>query len=62
MDNNAIKKLKERNFSSLQAIEKYVLANYKVDAEKLSPFIKDANVLSVDSVQTKGKGASGCER
>lgn len=32
--------MKERNSSSLQAIKKYVLANYQVDAEKLSPFIK----------------------
>lgn len=62
MVNNAIKSLKERGGSSLQAIKKYVSANYKVDAEKLSPFIKKylkAGVASGGLVQTKGKGASG---
>lgn len=62
MVNNAIKNLKERGGSSLQAIKKYVSANYKVDAEKLSPFIKKylkAAVASGGLVQTKGKGASG---
>nr|CAH7730838.1 unnamed protein product [Callosobruchus chinensis] len=37
---NAIKGLKERGGSSLQAIKKYIAANYKVDAEKVAPFIK----------------------
>lgn len=62
MVNNAIKNLKERGGSSLQAIKKYISANYKVDAEKLSPFIKKylkAAVASGGLVQTKGKGASG---
>lgn len=62
MVNNAIKNLKERGGSSLQAIKKYVAANYKVDAEKLSPFIKKylkAAVVSGNLIQTKGKGASG---
>ena len=40
MVNNAIKGLKERGGSSLQAIKKYIAANYKVDAEKVAPFIK----------------------
>ena len=40
MVNNAIKNLKERGGSSLQAIKKYITQNYKVDAEKLAPFIK----------------------
>ncbi|XP_018332704.2 histone H1-III-like [Agrilus planipennis] len=40
MVNNAIKCLKERGGSSLQAIKKYVSANYKVDTARLSPFIK----------------------
>jgi hypothetical protein len=40
MVNNAIKGLKERRGSSLQAIKKFVAANYKVDAEKVAPFIK----------------------
>jgi hypothetical protein len=59
---NAIKSLKERGGSSLQAIKKYIAANYKVDSEKLSPFIKKylkAAVVSGELVQTKGKGASG---
>ncbi|KAL3290516.1 hypothetical protein HHI36_023856 [Cryptolaemus montrouzieri] len=36
----AIKGLKERSGSSLQAIKKYIAANYKVDPEKMAPFIK----------------------
>jgi len=59
---NAIKSLKERGGSSLQAIKKYIAANYKVDSEKLSPFIKKylkSAVASGELVQTKGKGASG---
>nr|AHY22511.1 histone deacetylase [Dastarcus helophoroides] len=62
MVNNAIKGLKERGGSSLQAIKKYVAANYKVDAEKVAPFIKKylkSAVVSGSLVQTKGKGASG---
>nr|GFC65637.1 histone H1 [Tanacetum cinerariifolium] len=60
MVNGAIKNLKERGGSSLQAIKKYVSANYKVDAEKLSPFIKKylkGAVAAGKLVQTKGKGA-----
>jgi histone H1/5 len=59
---NAISSLKERGGSSLQAIKKYITANYKVDSEKLSPFIKKylkTAVASGELVQTKGKGASG---
>ncbi|KAG0521467.1 hypothetical protein BDA96_08G163100 [Sorghum bicolor] len=62
MVNSAIKSLKERGGSSLQAIKKYITANYKTDAEKLSPFIKKyikGAVASGALVQTKGKGASG---
>ena len=62
MVGSAIKSLKERGGSSLQAIKKYVSSNYKVDAEKLAPFIKKylkAAVASGELVQTKGKGASG---
>ena len=58
----AIKSLKERGGSSIQAIKKYIAANYKVDPEKLSPFIKKylkSAVASGELVQTKGKGASG---
>lgn len=62
MVGSAIKSLKERGGSSLQAIKKYISANYKVDSEKLAPFIKKylkAAVASGELVQTKGKGASG---
>ncbi|CAH1384081.1 unnamed protein product, partial [Tenebrio molitor] len=41
---------------------KFVAANYKVDAEKVAPFIKKylkGAVASGSLVQTKGKGASG---
>ena len=58
----AIKNLKERGGSSLQAIKKYISATYKVDAEKMAPFIKKylkGAVASGELVQTKGKGASG---
>lgn len=58
----AIKTLKERGGSSLLAIKKYLAANYKVDADKLAPFIKKHLKSSVESgkyIQTKGKGASG---
>jgi hypothetical protein len=40
MVGNAMKSLKERGGFSLQAINKYIAANYKVNSEKLSPFIK----------------------
>ncbi|XP_072383809.1 uncharacterized protein [Diabrotica undecimpunctata] len=42
--------------------KKYIAANYKVDAEKVAPFIKKylkAAVATGSLVQTKGKGASG---
>lgn len=57
-----IKSLKERSGSSLQAIKKYVATTYKVDVDKLAPFIKKYlrnAVTSGQIVQTKGKGASG---
>lgn len=60
--NGAIRALKERNGSSLQAIKKYITSNNKVDSEKLAPFIKKylKNAVAVGKlVQTKGKGASG---
>ena len=58
----AVKTLKERGGSSLQAIKKYIAANYKVDVEKLAPFIKKylkSAVTKGDLIQTKGKGANG---
>lgn len=62
MVNAAIKSLKERGGSSLQAIKKYISTTYKVDAEKVAPFIKKYLKSSVDNgslIRTKGKGASG---
>lgn len=62
MVNSAIKDLKERSGSSLQAIKKYIAAHYKVDVDKLSPFIKKYLKTAVTGgklIQTKGKGASG---
>ncbi|CRL07065.1 CLUMA_CG020041, isoform A [Clunio marinus] len=58
----AIRTLKERGGSSLQAIKKYLAAQYKVDVEKLAPFIKKylkSAVAKGQLLQTKGKGASG---
>jgi hypothetical protein len=65
MVGNAIRSLKERGGSSLQAIKKYIAAKYKVDSEKLSPFIKKylkSAVTSGELVQTMGTGASGSFR
>ncbi|KAG7200726.1 hypothetical protein KM043_001277 [Ampulex compressa] len=65
MVNAAIKALKERGGSSLQAIKKYISTTYKVDAEKHAPFIKKylkAAVATGGLVQTKGKGAAGSFR
>lgn len=62
MVNAAIKNLKERGGSSLQAIKKYIAATYKVDTEKLAPFIRKylkSGVSNGSLLQTKGKGASG---
>ncbi|XP_072182025.1 uncharacterized protein [Diadema setosum] len=63
MVNAAIGALKERNGSSLQAIKKYIAANYKVgDMDRQTIFIKRAlrkGVANETLVQTKGVGASG---
>ncbi|KAL7050182.1 hypothetical protein ACKWTF_003976 [Chironomus riparius] len=59
---NAVKTLKERGGSSLQAIKKFLVAQYKVDTDKLAPFIKKFLKSAVEKgqlLQTKGKGASG---
>lgn len=58
----AIKTLQEKNGSSLQAIKKFIASHYKLDTEKLAPFIKKYlknAVASAKLIQTKGKGASG---
>lgn len=59
---NAIKTLQDRNGSSLQAIKKFIATNYKLDTDKLAPFIKKYLKNAVGAgklIQTKGKGASG---
>ncbi|XP_070498087.1 histone H1B-like [Chironomus tepperi] len=59
---NAVKTLKERGGSSLQAIKKFLVAQYKVDVDKLAPFIKKFLKSAVEKgqlLQVKGKGASG---
>lgn len=58
----AIAALKERGGSSILAVKKYLAATYKVDVEKLAPFIKKyikGAVVKGHLLQTKGKGASG---
>lgn len=58
----AIKELLEKKGSSLPAIKKYLVANYKVDAAKLAPFIRKFQKAAVAKgvlVQTNGTGAYG---
>ncbi|XP_065078022.1 histone H1A, sperm-like [Ochlerotatus camptorhynchus] len=58
----ALKTLKERHGTSLQAVKKYIGANYQCDVAKLSTFIKKSlksGVANGKLVQTKGTGASG---
>lgn len=58
----AISALKERGGSSVLAIKKYAAATYKIDVEKMAPFIKryiKGAVVKGHLLQTKGKGASG---
>lgn len=62
MVTSAVKSLKERGGSSLQAIKKYISSNYKVDSEKMAPFIRKyirSAVTSGALIRTKGKRASG---
>lgn len=62
MVTKAIADLKEKGGSSLSAIKKFIGSTYKVDAQKLAPFIRKYLVSAVAAgklVQTKGKGASG---
>ncbi|XP_033224100.1 histone H1C-like [Belonocnema kinseyi] len=58
----AVQALKEKKGSSLQAIKKYIVATYKVDADKQAIFIRKylkSAVASGALVQTKGSGAAG---
>ncbi|OXA60662.1 Histone H1 [Folsomia candida] len=59
---NAVKSLKERNGSSLQAVKKFIADTYKVDTTKQATFIRKAITKLVETgklTQTKGTGASG---
>ena len=61
----AIAGLKERKGSSLAAIKKYIAANYKVDVEKLAPFIRrfiKKAVADGKLIQKTGTGCSGSFR
>lgn len=62
MVESAITALKERKGSSVAAIKKHIVANNKVNADKIRPFIvryiKKA-VTAGTLVQTKGSGANG---
>jgi len=65
MVRNAIISLKDRGGSSLQAIKKFIAANYAVDLDKMSPYLKryiKRAVSSGELLQTRGKGASGSFR
>jgi len=58
----ALLNLRDRKGSSLQAVKKYIAGNFKVDVEKLAPFIRryiKSAVTDGSLVQTKGTGASG---
>ena len=58
----AVTALKEKKGSSIQAIKKYILANYKVEDKAVATFVKGNLKRMVDSgalKQVKGTGASG---
>ncbi|TGZ32242.1 putative helicase mov-10-B.1 [Temnothorax longispinosus] len=62
LSNPKLPGLKDRKGSSFQAIKKYIVSTYKVDGEKVAPFIKHYLKTAVSAgavVQTKGKGATG---
>lgn len=52
-----IKGVKEQGESSVPAIKEYIAANYKVDPEKVAPFLTSSVAFGVQ-VQTTGKHAS----
>jgi hypothetical protein len=58
----AVKGLNEKRGSSISAIKKYIVANYKVDAEHLTPHLRrgaKAALASGKLVQAKGTGLTG---
>ncbi|XP_033242022.1 histone H1-like isoform X2 [Drosophila miranda] len=58
----SIKSLNERGGFSYLAIKKYIAAEYKCDAQKLTPFIKKylkSAVADGKLIETSGTGASG---
>ena len=59
---SAVTTLKERKGSSLQAIKKFISAQYKIDSSKIAVYIRRALRKAVDDgslIQTKGTGATG---
>jgi histone H1/5 len=62
MITNAVKALNERGGSSVAAIKKYMMANYKIEADKATPFMRrgiKAALANGSLVQAKGKGLTG---
>ena len=60
MVNAAIAALKDRKGSSLPAIKKYIASTYKVNIDKLAPFVRKYLKKAVTDgklVQVKGSGA-----
>ena len=65
MVNSAITELKERKGSSRQAISKYIVATYNLDAKVASIHVKGALIRGVEKgtlKQVKGTGATGSFR
>lgn len=62
MITNAVKALNEKGGSSISAIKKYMMANYKIEAEKATPFMRrgiKAALTNGSLIQAKGKGLTG---
>ena len=58
----AVTNLKDKKGSSIQAIKKYILANYKVEEKSVATFVKTNLKRMVESgalTSVKGNGASG---
>ena len=65
MVNQALLEIKARGGSSMTAIKKYIADTYKVDGDKMKPYIKRYVKTSLETgrlVQTKGQGAAGSFR
>ncbi|KAI0210163.1 hypothetical protein LSAT2_005096, partial [Lamellibrachia satsuma] len=65
MVNQALIGIKARGGSSMTAIKKYIADTYKVDGDKMKPYIKRYVKTALETgrlVQTKGQGAAGSFR